>query len=363
MSDAAKQPKWDGTYRREVNGIEIREFNQEERWVDVVASTEALDRHNTVIDQASWNLKAFKKNPQIFWNHNQYGYYGGRPTDDLPIGRATNIKLENNELSMRIHFATAKVTEMAERVFQGFVEKVLRAVSVGFRPASVEKVEKGDKVHYRLIGCELREVSVVPIGSNPEALARGLAAEDEDLARWAERSIGHEPEGNESMSMTAEEQKLLSDAQRATGTAEANLKSETERATRLDTELTAERALVVQLKADLAKANQDLTAERAAHATTSAGVLKIELDLRQGKKFAPAEREKLENLARTVGMKEVLELIDVRADLAITEPLKGPDGKPLPLDRGAPPPVGGAEFQGSDDVIAEIGKRVASSTN
>jgi HK97 family phage prohead protease len=144
-------------------GASVRQIDAMRRSVEVVASTEALDSHGTVIDQGSWNLTRFMANPVVFFGHQQR---------DLPIGYADAIRVENGALRMSLNIAPAEANPDAERVWQLIQHGSLRAVSVGMFVGRAEKAKLDGRDVVRLMDNELIEVSVVGIGSNPETVAK-----------------------------------------------------------------------------------------------------------------------------------------------------------------------------------------------
>ena len=152
-----------------------------ERSVDVVASSRAVDSWGTILDQGSWDLTRYNANPIVLYAHDR--------DECLPIGHASNVRVEGDQLLATLNFASAEANPLAEQVWLLIQEKVLRGVSVGFRcqnaiPAKVD----GEEV-YILSGLELLEISVTPIGANPDALVKlsarslGAAAVVEVLGR------------------------------------------------------------------------------------------------------------------------------------------------------------------------------------
>lgn len=143
-------------------GFEVRALADEKRSVDVVASTAAIDGYGEIVAQ-DWDLTRYLANPVVLYGHNSW---------DLPIGHASNVRVENGKLLATLNFVDEKASLMAERVWQGIKQGSLRAVSVGFRtknkPSSVDLDGKTTLV---LSGNELIEISVVPIPANPEAIA------------------------------------------------------------------------------------------------------------------------------------------------------------------------------------------------
>ncbi len=144
----------------------LKTLNDEERTVDFIASTDALDSYEEVVEQ-DWNLKRFKKNPVVLFGHQ---------SRDLPVGSCTRCEVvkagDKMQLECTVKFADAAANPMAEQVWQSVKQGTLRAVSVGFTPGDVRFEKRDGKGVYVLSKNELHEISVVPIPANPEALAK-----------------------------------------------------------------------------------------------------------------------------------------------------------------------------------------------
>lgn len=184
----------------QIRAARVRSIDVEKRTITVVASTETEDAHGTVIIQ-DWDFSRFDRNPVILWAHN-----ATLGLDELPIGRAIRREVVNNELEVDIQFAGADISTLAERVFQAYRQEFLRAVSVGFNPRSYRWEERLGREVLVFYDNELVEVSCVPIGSNPDALARALAAR---------LNPGPVPTENDpAMELTEEQKRALAFAQR-----------------------------------------------------------------------------------------------------------------------------------------------------
>jgi hypothetical protein len=308
--------RWDGVLRRSLD-CAVKAFDEAGRWVDVVASTDTLDGHGDIVEQ-SFDLKRYKKNPVVLFLHNSFGCFdGARPEDFLPIGRGDNVKVAAGQLEARIHFASEKASPLAERIFHQFKEGSLNAVSIGFKPGKVTRTENADtgKVTYRLANNELFEISVVPIPSNPDAVAKALhAAEREQLSRMAAPTAAEADPQPKVKRMDPELlQKQLDAAKVDLGVAQKALADEQARVKKLDEQVT-------ELKSDKAKLESELTETKKSLDQAKTARTKYELDALQGKKFLPAEREDIEADVKDLGIDRVLKSLSKRADLPI---LKG----------------------------------------
>lgn len=307
--------KWDGIIRREL-AFEMRDINVEERSIEVVCSTDTLDSHGDIVEQ-TFDLKRYKKNPVVLWLHNSFGWFDGSDAEDyLPIGRAEGVKVEDGQLVAKIFFLSGNADEepLVDKIWRRVQQRVLRAVSIGFRPGKVTREENADtgKVTYRLSKNELYEISVVPIPSNPDAVAKSIEFEHENLRRLAANDSAPEREAqdNNPMAMTAEEQKALTDAQAGKTVAETQLGEVKAKNLAIEGELTAEKAKVTELTnkcsglelkcgelgtqlknlsdADTARKAAEEEATKKADATAA----DVDVDAVVGKKIAPTAREK-----------------------------------------------------------------------
>jgi HK97 family phage prohead protease len=129
------------------------------RSVEAVLSSETIDGHGEIVDQASWKLERFKRNPVLLYMHSSYS----------PIGHVEQIRVADGQLSGVVVFAT---TALADEVFTLFRDGAMRAFSVGFRVGKIEEVVVGGRKVRKLLDCELMEVSAVSIPSNPDAIVR-----------------------------------------------------------------------------------------------------------------------------------------------------------------------------------------------
>ncbi len=168
--------------------------------IDFVASTGITDRVGEIIDQAGWDLAAYRRNP-VFQNSHHYG--------DIihTLGRALSTELRTVNgvpaLCQTVQFAV-EINPIAKIAYGLYKGGFLNAVSVGFRPINWEYGSPDTGFTVRYTQSELLEVSAVAIPANPEALALGLKAgaiSQEDVATLAEftasivalRELGQQP--------------------------------------------------------------------------------------------------------------------------------------------------------------------------
>lgn len=129
------------------------------RAIAVTASTDAIDSWGEVVDQ-SWDLSRYERNPIVLWQHDRCE----------PIGTAENVRIEDGALKATLVLAPEGVTEDADKAWALIEAGILRAVSVGFVPRDI-RYEKRNGVEVAVLANnELREISIVSLPANPDAV-------------------------------------------------------------------------------------------------------------------------------------------------------------------------------------------------
>lgn len=148
----------------------------DDRTVDVIASTDEVDAFGDVVVQ-DFDLARYVRNPVVFWGHESWG---------KPIGFSDPVSVEDGKLKATLHFVDERANPEGEQVLQGFRQKSIRAVSIGFRPGKVTPGQIDGRDVFFLSANELVEISAVGIPANPGAIAE----EREKRLTWLrEKSI------------------------------------------------------------------------------------------------------------------------------------------------------------------------------
>lgn len=168
----------------------LRQFTVETREADngqvtVIASAPTEDRMGDIVE-APWKLDRFLANPIIPFAHRY---------DIPPVGRATDITVEDGILLASIEFDEHETNPLGRTVASQMRRGFLNAVSVGFAPGDAvnrSALPADDPRHaphgvlYR--NNELLELSIVPIPANPDALALRAAESAMDPRSVTERA-------------------------------------------------------------------------------------------------------------------------------------------------------------------------------
>lgn len=308
-------------------GFSVRAMAEEGRSVDVVASSEDIDSWGEIVVQ-DWDLSRYEKNPVVLYGHNSWG---------LPIGHASNVRVEKNQLLATLKFVDARANPLAEQVWQGIVQGSLRAVSVGFRCKQAKSQVVGDRTVFVLSGNELLEISVVPIPANPEAVA--VATKSMNIIRAL---AGAQPQQEQPMSLNVKTLlAILSLAETATeADAIEKVKSLEKRATDAEARVSVAETKAAACAADTAKLLEAVgsdTVEKAlgaiAAGKAAVGELAVEkakgeqleraqliADAKAAKKLTPAQEKGLEGKS--------LEFVKGFLDLQVPNPtLQAEDAK------------------------------------
>jgi HK97 family phage major capsid protein/HK97 family phage prohead protease len=128
-----------------------------------VMSDSSVDRVGDMIDASGWDLTNFKAHPIALFNHDP----------NQVIGTWAEVRVEGGELRGRLELAEAGTSPLVDTVRALHSQRILRAVSVGFRPLEKAPLTKDSDKHFgpfRFTKSELLECSLVSIPANANAL-------------------------------------------------------------------------------------------------------------------------------------------------------------------------------------------------
>ncbi len=126
--------------------------------------TDGVDEHGTRVPPENLHLDRFRGNPVFLWMHRSQDNEVHQVSPDDVIGHVPQIEVIGGHLVFEAVFSKH---DLAERCFQAILDRRLNAVSISFKPVATHP-EGGVIV---VDEAELFEISLVIIGSNPEALA------------------------------------------------------------------------------------------------------------------------------------------------------------------------------------------------
>jgi hypothetical protein len=152
----------------------MTEQQKTERFHEFVLSTESVDRHGTVFRSEGWDLDGYNRNNPVV----SYVHEDNNANPDLIIGTAEVFR-EGNEIIGRVYYEPEDINPLAEKIRKKVEHGTLRMASISAIPTKghfgVEANNEDRDVLY-FDEQELIAWSIVPVGSNRDALKRNAEA-------------------------------------------------------------------------------------------------------------------------------------------------------------------------------------------
>jgi hypothetical protein len=175
---------------------QVRAFTEEQktnRFHEFVLSTESVDRHGTVFKLDGWQLDRYNnENPVVSFVHED-----NNSDPDLIIGRGEVFR-DGNQIIGRVYYEPEDINPLAEKIRKKVEHGTLRMASVSALPFKghfgVESNNEDRDVLY-FDEQELLAWSIVPVGSNRDALKRSAEALDtikKEIVRDAQKDLADE---------------------------------------------------------------------------------------------------------------------------------------------------------------------------
>lgn len=155
--------------------LEIRAVKEDERVIEGIASTPAPDRMEDVVEPMGAEYSV----PMPFlWQH----------AHEAPVGHVEFAKPTKTGIPFRarlVHPDDVESETLKERLrlaWDSVKQKLVRAVSIGFRPLEYNRMEGGG---YRFVRWEWMELSLVTIPANAEATITNIKSFDAEARKAA----------------------------------------------------------------------------------------------------------------------------------------------------------------------------------
>lgn len=159
--------------------LAIKATNDADFTITGVFSTKDEDRHGEIVEQSSWELSEYLKNPVVLFAHDH---------QQPAIGKVISLGFnDEGNLEGVIQFA-AKEYEFAHTIYKLYKGGYMRAFSVGFQNEVVEYDEEENKV--TLKKNHLFEISTVNVPANALALAKSKGIDTSALEKHLNQKEG-----------------------------------------------------------------------------------------------------------------------------------------------------------------------------
>ncbi len=145
-------------------------------------SSEAVDRDTDTVAIDGWDLANYRNNPVVLFGHNYWNNVA--PV----VGKSLSEFIEKKMLKSLMEFTPQGTVPLADTLYALYANGFMHATSVGFIASDFEFVEDDLDRPWGIdfLEQELLEYSLVPVPSNPEALAeaRSKSINTEPLFDW-----------------------------------------------------------------------------------------------------------------------------------------------------------------------------------
>ena len=177
----------DAAVRKQYASDNVKAIDEENRQIEFVISTEAVDRYSDIVQVRGISLDNYLKNSVVLFSHDNH---------QPPPAKCVEIKKrpKKRQLVATAQFPTRDVYEFGDTLYNLYKEGYMRATSIGFKPieyAWAEEEEPESEAKGLIFKkSELLEWSLVSVGANPEALvAAKKSINMEPLKEWAEKTL------------------------------------------------------------------------------------------------------------------------------------------------------------------------------
>ncbi len=160
----------------------ITDEMKDNRTVEFVISTEAVDKHRTVFRRDGWQLDEYQRNPIVMYNHAMMS-----DDPDTIIG-TSEVFFDGDDMIGRVMFEPSDINPLAEKIFRKVLAGTLKMASIGAIPSEGHfgKKDRGENPDVLYFTKQtLTEWSIVPVGSNPDAHKRN----NDGVQEWKQKLV------------------------------------------------------------------------------------------------------------------------------------------------------------------------------
>lgn len=144
--------------------LEVKSLNEETRTISGMATTPEMDRMGDIVDPMG---AKFAAEMPLLWQHQH----------DKPVGTATFGKATKNGIPFVAKIADiadiGPLKDLVDMAWQSVKAKLVRGVSIGFRPIEYSFMDEGG---VKFLSTEIYELSLVTIPANAGATIQTIKA-------------------------------------------------------------------------------------------------------------------------------------------------------------------------------------------
>ncbi|MGF6986537.1 HK97 family phage prohead protease [Paraburkholderia atlantica] len=148
--------------------LAIRSADEDARVIEGIASTPTPDRYEDIVEPLG---AKFALPMPLLWQHRQ----------DAPVGHVEFAQATDEGIPFRARIARidtpGTLQDRCNEAWQSVKERLVRAVSIGFRPLEYARLDKGG---LRYLAWEWLELSLVTIPANTDATINVIRSIDTD---------------------------------------------------------------------------------------------------------------------------------------------------------------------------------------
>ena len=165
--------------------LEIKSVAEDERVIEGIASTPSPDRMDDIVESAG---AQFKLPIPLLWQHRS----------GEPVGHVEFAEVTDGGIPFRARIAKiaepGELQNLTDKAWQAVKNKLVRAVSIGFRALEHEPMKDSKNFGVRFKKWEWLELSLVTIPANVDASIQVVRSIDADmLAASGRKSIADKP--------------------------------------------------------------------------------------------------------------------------------------------------------------------------
>lgn len=152
---------------------------------EVVISSHKLNSYKFWVQTSGIDISQYQKNPILLWMHNRP--FRGTTDEVLPLGRIENLRIDGDKLIGTPVFD--QVDDFSKKIAAKWDSGTLKMVSIGIDVIETSEEESllvAGQMRPTVTKCKLKEVSIVDLGSNDDALVLSYQGKTINLADGGE---------------------------------------------------------------------------------------------------------------------------------------------------------------------------------